>query len=216
MDKNTNIKIAIDELHKAFYNFNRELFNSKLPEPAILIQNKGNRKNVLGWCSTKEIWINKKTKDKKYEINLVAEYLDRPLNEVMGTLLHEMVHLYNLVNNIKDTSRAGTYHNKRFKESAETFGLIIEYHEKIGWSLTTLQDSTKDLISSFDLNEEAFSIARIDFDLLRTDEEGEGGNKKKTSSRKYICPGCGAIVRATKEINIICGDCRLDFQEEEN
>ena len=33
------------------------------------------------------------------------------------------------------------------------------------------------------------------------------GKPKKTSTRKYVCPCCGNSVRATKDINIICGDC---------
>ena len=31
--------------------------------------------------------------------------------------------------------------------------------------------------------------------------------RKKTSTRKYICPMCLQSVRATKIVNIICGDC---------
>ena len=33
--------------------------------------------------------------------------------------VHEMVHYYCQINNIQDTSRGNTYHNKRFKEEAE-------------------------------------------------------------------------------------------------
>ena len=44
-------------------------------------------------------------------------------------MLHEMAHLYNLENGIKDTSRAGTYHNAKFKATAEEHGLICERSE---------------------------------------------------------------------------------------
>lgn len=111
---NTNIETAISELHKVFHKLNDVLFNSALPEPAILIQNKGNKKNVLGWCSTQEIWVNKTTQERRYEINIVAEYLNRSVYEVVSTLLHKMVHLHNLVNGIKDVSRGNVYHNKKF------------------------------------------------------------------------------------------------------
>lgn len=36
-----------------------------------------------------------------------------------------------------------------------------------------------------------------------TDAEG----KKKSSTRKYVCPKCGISIRATKEIRIACIDC---------
>ena len=28
------------------------------------------------------------------------------------------------------------------------------------------------------------------------------------------CPRCGAIIRATKEVHVICADCDCEFQEE--
>lgn len=201
---NTNIETAISELHKVFHKLNDVLFNSALPEPAILIQNKGNRKNVLGWCSTQEIWVNKTTQERRYEINIVAEYLNRSVYEVVSTLLHEMVHLHNLVNGIKDVSRGNVYHNKKFKKAAESHGLIIEYNEKLGWSLSRLNDNTKSIVDSMDLNKEAFSLARMDFSNLAA-----GG---KSSTRKYVCPQCGAIIRTSKELKVICGECLVPFE----
>lgn len=201
---NTNIETAISELHKVFHKLNDVLFNSALPEPAILIQNKGNKKNVLGWCSTQEIWVNKTTQERRYEINIVAEYLNRSVYEVVSTLLHEMVHLYNLVNGIKDVSRGNVYHNKKFKEAAESHGLIIEYNEKLGWSLSRLNDNTKSIVDSMDLNKEAFSLARMDFSNLAA-----GG---KSSTRKYVCPQCGSIIRTSKELKVICGECLVPFE----
>lgn len=35
-----------------------------------------------------------------------------------------------------------------------------------------------------------------------------------SSSRKYVCPCCGAIIRATKEVHVICAECDVEFQEE--
>jgi hypothetical protein len=205
---NTNIKVAIDELHKAFNVFNENLFSNELPEPAILIQNQGNRKNILGWCSTQQIWVDKKNEITKYEINIVAERLNRPLFEIMSTLLHEMVHLYNLTHDIKDVSRAGTYHNKTFKKMGERFGLIIDKAPKIGWSVSRLQESTKDLIVENGINEDAFTLSR------RSNEKLGGGSSRKTSSRKYRCPICGNSVRATKDLLVICGVCNVPYEKE--
>ena len=36
---------------------------------------------------------------------------------------------------------------------------------------------------------------------------GDSLGKKKSSTRKYICQHCGISVRATKDVDIICGDC---------
>ena len=44
-------------------------------------------------------------------------------------------------------------------------------------------------------------------DVLGTLPKGGSRTKKPSSTRKYICPKCGNSCRATKTINIICGDC---------
>lgn len=204
MSKQINTKIVITELHRAFKMFNENLFGGALPEPAILIQSRGNKKLTLGWCSIKKIWKNEITEEEKYEINIVAEALNRGIYPVMTTLLHEMVHLYNLVNNIKDTSRGNTYHNMKFKKTAEAHGLLVEHADKIGWSVSKLQSLTMDLIDSFAFDEAVFSLGRRDLDF---EGEGKPRKKKKTSSRKYICPECGTSIRASKDVNILCAEC---------
>ena len=212
---NTNIKMLIDELHRAFYLFNKHYYNNKLPEPAILIQNRGNKKNVLGWCSVNKIWKNNMNNERKWEINLVAEYMNRGLFPIMGTLLHEMAHLYNLSNNIQDVSRNGTYHNKKFKETAENAGLIIEHDKRIGWSITRLNNECMKFIKDNGFSEEVFTLSRLEpLEAYKSGDDDEEGNiieKPKQSTRKYICPTCGTIVRATKDVKIICGECNIDF-----
>lgn len=44
------------------------------------------------------------------------------------------------------------------------------------------------------------------------DGQGMPIAKKKTSTRNWICPCCGAKLRTTKaDMNIICGDCMENF-----
>lgn len=219
-----NIQMAITELHKAFYSFNRDFFNNELPEPAILIQHKGNRKNVLGWCSTKEIWKNDNTKELKYEINIVAEYLNRHVFEVMATLLHEMVHLWNITHKIQDVSRSGTYHNKRFKEEAEKRGLIVDKDDRLGWCMEKLTPAMIEYIKKLKLNDMVFSMARNSKYRPEKPDDEEGGEegggdgeegKTKSSVRKYVCPKCDTIIRATKDVDVICGNCNVHFVKEE-
>ena len=51
------------------------------------------------------------------------------------------------------------------------------------------------------------------------DEGGEtttpikgGRSTSKNRSIKYVCPKCGAIIRATKQVNVVCGDCNVPFE----
>ena len=39
------------------------------------------------------------------------------------------------------------------------------------------------------------------------------GGKRPSSTRKLVCPKCGQSVRATKKVNILCGDCMMQMVE---
>jgi hypothetical protein len=54
---------------------------------------------------------------------------------VFGTLVHEAAHALGTVRGIKDTSRGGQYHNKRYRDLAVELGLSVERNTH-GWSLT--------------------------------------------------------------------------------
>lgn len=219
-----NIKLAINELHRAFHELNKKYYAGALPEPAILIQNAGNRKNVLGWCTVNPIWEDT-AGAKKYEINLVAEYLNRGTYAVITTLMHEMVHLFCRENGIHEVSRAGAYHNHTFKEIAESHGLVVTKHNyKVGWSECRLNSEAYFFINRLEINPNAFTMARKFF----VDAEGNPV-KKKTNSYKYQCSGCLVSVRATKKVKIACADdgcekygClmewvnKVDFMEDDN
>ncbi|MDD4564706.1 MAG: SprT-like domain-containing protein [Eubacteriales bacterium] len=187
--------------------FNAHFYNNELIHPAITISPDGGR-GSYGWCSVYEIW---NAEDEKYrEINLCAEYLDRPMNEVCATLLHEMAHLYNLQNGIQDVSNNGYYHNMKFKATAEAHGLHIEKHPKYGWTVTTVTPETEAWLRGA-LGEDGIRASR-----LPEEGGGKGGSKKSINrSIKYVCPECGTIIRTTREVNVICGDCGVPFERED-
>lgn len=156
--KDTYLSGTIAELHSIFNKFNTHFFNGKLEIPVIVIQTR--TKRTLGTFSVNRPWKIVTEEGNKFEITLSGEYLHRPTEEICATLLHEMVHLYNEVNEIKDTSNNNVYHNKKFKEQAEKFGLIITHAKTIGWSVTELQETTKEVVKGFKINEEAFFFHR--------------------------------------------------------
>ncbi len=187
--------------------FNAHFYSNELTRPAITVSPDGGR-GSYGWCSVYEIW---NAEDEKYrEINLCAEYLDRPMNEVCATLLHEMAHLYNLQNGIQDVSNNGYYHNMKFKATAEAHGLHIEKHPRYGWTVTTVTPETEAWLRGA-LGEDGIRASR-----LPEESGGKGGSKKSINrSIKYVCPECGTIIRATREVNVVCGDCGVPFEREE-
>ena len=124
--------------------FNHHFYNGELTRPAITVSPDGGR-GAYGWCSVYEIW--QASGEAYREINICAEYIDRPIGEVAATMLHEMAHLYNLTHEIKDVSNNGYYHNKKFKETAEAHGLHIEHHATYGWTITTLTEETAEWLA---------------------------------------------------------------------
>ena len=123
-------------LNKLFDLLNQRFFENALARPTITIQS---TPRAYGHFSMRDdTWVS--VTGSSNEINIGAGTLARPIENICATLLHEMVHYYCHVNGIKDTSRGNTYHNKRFKEIAESHGLKVSHHEKYGWTITEPND----------------------------------------------------------------------------
>lgn len=123
---------TITALEVLFDKLNGIYFEGKLPKPVITVQSSP---KAYGHCTTKQIW--QSDDSVMYEINLSAEFINRPMANTAATLCHEMVHLYCLVNEIQDTCQKGRYHNKTFKAEAEARDLQIDYDRAIGYSITS-------------------------------------------------------------------------------
>ena len=202
------IGTAIEELYRWFDEMNKIFYDNELPEPIIVIQ-KG-RKTALGTCSVKKIWapvdeeeVNEE--EKLYEITLVANNLNRPINEIVVTLAHEMVHYFNLFKGVKGAKNKK--HTEAFKREAERIGLVCTEEEKMGWGITEASDEFEEMINTqIKPNAEAFKY----FLYIPTKE------KKKTEKppiKKYRCPKCGSEIKGKEGLDITCNDCNTPFVE---
>ena len=73
--------------------------------------------------------------------------------------------------------------------------------------MTKLNDEAQEFIRK--MNDAGFGIYRDSAAKIKT---------KKTSSqssRKYVCPCCGLIIRATKVVRVQCMDCEMEMEEGE-
>ena len=189
-------------LNKVFDLLNAEFFESTLSRPTITIQS---TPKAFGHFSLRDdTWISKN--GQSHEINIGAGTLARPIEEVAATLLHEMVHYFNYVNGIQDCSRGNTYHNRRFRDAAESHGLIVAHHSKYGWAITSPSDRLLQFCLDNDLSD--ILINRNEFFTYGGISGGTHTPtppttiSKTSSTRKYLCPCCGNSVRATKLVNI--------------
>ena len=204
------------QLEKLFRMMNDDFFGGQLEMPIITIQS---TPRAYGHYSVAPVWtVN--GEEKRHEINIGAGTLDRDIEYTVATLLHECCHYYNdTVLNVQDCSRGGTYHNKQFKATAESVGLIVTKSDKYGYAHTAPSDSLLewiidhlDSINEIKLNRNEGGI-RITGGNNSGNASGQTPGKNPNShSIKYVCPHCGQIARTTKISNLICGDCMEALQ----
>lgn len=132
-------------------------------------------------------------------MNRIEEYM-KGLADVMGVKLEYEYGVHSF--GFDDWKR----NLKKYKEAAEQHGLTVDKDAKYGWTVTTLNDEAKAFVSSF--QDKKFELHRKSFPKI------PGAAKTKQSTRKYVCPMCGTIIRATKEVHVVCGDCEVEFEEE--
>jgi hypothetical protein len=137
-------------------------------------------------------------------------------------LLHEAVHGIAARRGIRDTSRAGRYHNRRFLAVAEELGLVHpdEPHASSGFSLVTTSPDTRrryrPTIERLQRALKAYSAAT----------ETDGGDSFRGPAARHGSSGggvrvkavcdCGRNVRVVPSVlaqaPILCGKCREPFR----
>ncbi len=198
------------ELEKAFRLLNAELFDNKLDMPIIIVIP---TPRAYAHYTTVDVWS--VGNEGKREINIASGTFDRPLENILASLVHEMVHMYcDTVLHLKDVSNGGAYHNKYYKREAEAHGLIVSRSEKYGYSHTEPADRLLQFVLDHDELRE-IEMCRTNPSMVSVGIGTHTGNsngvkpvgKVPTHHRKYVCPVCGCSCRATKIINIACLDC---------
>jgi hypothetical protein len=208
--------IAIKELGRIFEIFNEKYFEGKLHIPVITVQS--TKKRILGWCTLKTVWqpaiekamlTEEAEKKSKYEINICAQHLASPAYSISETMLHEMIHLYNVMNDISDCTNS-YYHNKKFKKAAEMIGLVCDKDKKYGYGLTSLSPELKKYVE-----EEVKPDDKI-FKYFREKERTNSGGSTTRKKRifKYMCPKCGLEAKGKTGIHVVCKMCDKELEME--
>lgn len=193
----------VNFLAQLFEIFNCELYQGKLHDSIINVGVlAGNQKSRY----VPKVWND--ARESMSEIMFSAAFLGAnttQISEISVELLHCMAHQYCDEHNIKGTSRGRAYHNKKFKEVAESHGLVSSCGENAycGYKDYTIQEGSfvanacKELHGKFLIAREQFTHGSL---MLNPPH-----------SRKYVCP-CGTIVRATKDVEITCNKCGGKFE----
>ena len=197
------LSAIVAKLEGLFDLLNGVYFEGALARPVITVQS---TPKAYGHCSTKKIWRSgvEGEGDAYYEINLGAEFLNRPSENTAATMLHEMVHLYCRENDLNETCQGGRYHNKLFKEECEKRDLEIGYNRTVGHSETT---PTAAFIEK--LRESGYAL-EVPF-ARHTIEKGKA-KSDRAKAHKYYCPTCEQEVKTTAELSLICGICEIPME----
>lgn len=214
--KDQGLAPALAEFHRVFDAVNEKFFKGDLPSPIITIQSNGRMVNALGWCTSWRAWQTAKaeaeaegdeeggTLDGRFEINLSAEYMNRPTNDLMETLVHEVAHYANAHQGTKDCS-GSQYHNKHFKAMAEYLWLHVEKTPKHGWARTAPTPELLEFFGELKIDDTVFEFART----------GTVTKPKAATKMKLWECRCGTKIRAAVEIDATCNKCNRPFEKQE-
>ncbi len=141
------------------------------------------------------------------EVFVGGEGLARDPVDVFGTWLHEAAHALAHMRGVQDTSRQGRWHNARFKAIATEVGIAVEKDPKLGWSPTTVPDTTREAYAGV--------IAELGRALrMRRASQTTGGTEKPKKPGPPAC-GCGRRIRVAVSVReagpIVCGICEQQF-----
>ena len=145
------------------------------------------------------------------ELFVGGEGLAAGPRDLLGTLLHEAAHGVAAAREVQDTSRQGRYHNTRYREIATELGITVERDPRIGWSLTTVPDSTAALYAEH--------IGRLG-DAMRAhrlaDTHGTGRGPSSNNGLVAVCecdpPRKIRLSRTAYDVGpVVCGVCEADF-----
>lgn len=202
-------KETYEPLQQAYETFNRALFDNALPNCLITLQR---RKRTYGYFSGGRFGRNDGTLTDEIALN-PSHFRDRPVEEVLATLAHEMVHLWQ--HHFGRPGR-GRYHNSEWAEKMKEVGLQPSSTGKDGGA------ETGDVMDHYILTDGAFDrtvkkmLAR-GFGLswteqpdttaeARAEANGESKSGKSGKRVKYVCPEGDQKAWAKHDAKLACGE----------
>jgi hypothetical protein len=199
----------------------------------------GTTRAVHGWFA-EDVWRYGDRQVHELFVNADRRYPHpgvRSAEDVLVTLLHEACHVRAQLIGVKDVSRDGRYHNRRFAEIALVIGLAVEKDAVIGhrtpglspWARAAYADLLDDLDRGLVLAREPRSTELVS--TADPDDEGShdvdvsGTSESSTPAAKYVFASCQCrdarrhqvTIRVAKGLwrpgAITCSVCQAPFVE---
>ncbi len=196
-----------ENLDKAFNHFNAELFDHRLPSVLFTLTRKRKAHGYF-WA---EQFKHREDSDPTHEIALNPDSMDRTLDAVLSTLVHEMTHL--------EQQEYGTpgskgNHNREWVKLMERVGLIPSNTGEPGGKQTGRQ-MTHYVEAGGAFETSMHKLIADGFSLPYFTQPRPAAEKKKDLSKvKFTCTCCDAKAWAKVGTRIICADCNEEMQGE--
>jgi len=198
----------------AYDHFNEELFAGELPDCLITFQR---HKGAYGFFVGDRFAKMDDPGEITDEIALnPAGFAGRTSTEVLSTLVHEMVHLWQ--HHFGKPSRK-CYHNREWAGKMLQVGLVPSNTGEPGGKQTGQH------VSHFIEKGGRFAVACQAFlksesgalyqDQAQTEDEARTRSAKSASKTKFTCPGCELNAWAKPGAKLVCGECEELMTPEE-
>jgi len=194
-----------DALGRIYKFMNWKLFRNKLPECLITLQRKS---RCYGYFSPSRFKRNDGITSDEIALN-PAHFDTRPHKEIIATLVHEMVHLWQQHHG---TPSRGSYHNREWADKMITVGLHPSSTGEQGGR------ETGDKMSHFIIEGGAFELAYRELEksglkLVWSEVKPEPNKSSRSGNRqKYSCPSCGTNIWGAEGIAAICETDNVKFE----
>lgn len=204
--------LTYSSLTTAYDYLNRELFEGTLPPCLITMQR---HKGAFGYFSGERFQNTVNREEVTDEIALnPAHFATRTPEQVLSTLAHEMVHLWQ--HHYGKPPRK-SYHDKQWAGKMHEIGLIPSDTGEEGGKETG-QRMNHLIAEAGNFKRACQSLLTAHPAILYSDrahdDEGKARKKKLASKTKYTCLSCGLNAWAKPEAPLVCGDCKAPMQSE--
>lgn len=186
---------AILYLENIYRSLNIKFFNGELRDVIITLSSKESTNHAIKF-DKESISGKKNVVGIEFNVNCI----NKPIEQTVANIMHEMVHEYCRENNIK--CGTASYHNEKFRQVADSHGLISSPSESkggypYGWGTSTANDELLAFIDQQGWKQ--IDVTGISFYK----------KKHKPFVRRWTCPVCGRKYETrTRDAIPACGNCK--------
>lgn len=189
-------------LQQAYDFFNEQLFSGTLPQLLLTFQRKP---RTRGYFSP-ERFTGRIENGAVHELALNPDaFAGRSDEEVLSTLVHEMVHVWQQTNG---TPPRRCYHDRQWANKMKEVGLQPSDTGEAGGK------ETGQTMTHYIMKDGAFAHSYAELQnrgfQLHWQSQPEADDRavaKRASKTKFTCPSCGQNAWAKADAQLICGEC---------